>query len=107
MQATTRKDDLATTGRDLGRWGGLILIEEVGHGAYGTVYRAYDPQLDRPVAVKLLRPTSSGSDAGQLASAVLNEGRALARVKHPNVVIVAGPKNMKVKSAFAWNSFAV
>ncbi len=42
---------------ELERWGDLILIEEVGQGSFGTVYRAHDPQLDRPVAVKLLRRT--------------------------------------------------
>ena len=37
----------------------LILIEEVGHGSFGTVYRAHDPKLDRPVALKLLQRTAA------------------------------------------------
>jgi len=73
---------------DLERWGELILIEEVGQGSFGTVYRAHDPQLDRPVAVKLLRRASSTDE--QLASRLLHEGQTLARVHHPNVVTVYG-----------------
>jgi eukaryotic-like serine/threonine-protein kinase len=69
------------------RWGELILLEEIGRGSFGIVYRAHDPRLDRMVAVKLLRP-SSGNE--HLASALLREGRTLARVKHPNVVAVYG-----------------
>src|SRR5262245_34450563 len=71
----------------LGQWGGLVLIEQIGHGSFGTVYRAHDPQLDRPVALKLLRRTSSDE---QLASRLLHEGQTLARVRHPNVVTVYG-----------------
>ena len=70
------------------RWGDLILIEEVGQGSFGTVYRAHDPQLDRPVAVKILRRVSSTEQ--ELASKLLQEGRILARVRHPNVVSVYG-----------------
>ena len=70
-----------------GQWGGLVLIEEVGRGSFGTVYRAHDPQLDRPVAVKLLRPTASDDE---IVSRLLREGQALALVTHENVVKVLG-----------------
>jgi serine/threonine-protein kinase len=73
---------------DLKGWGGLIIIEEVGQGSFGTVYRAHDPRLDRPVALKLLRDTTSGND--RLASRLLKEGRTLARINHDNVVRVYG-----------------
>jgi serine/threonine-protein kinase len=69
------------------RWGDLILLDEIGRGSFGTVYRAHDPRLDRAIAVKLLRP-SSGNE--HLTSALLHEGRTLARVKHPHVVTVYG-----------------
>ena len=71
------------------RWGNLALIEQIGSGAFGTVYRAHDAQLDRPVAVKLLQ-RDPGSSNEQLASRLLTEGRALASVNHPNVVKVYG-----------------
>src|SRR5262249_31091252 len=70
------------------RWGELVLIERVGVGSFGVVYRAYDPQLDRPVAVKLLRRQPSGPHDPAVAAEILREARTLARVRHPNVVTV-------------------
>jgi serine/threonine-protein kinase len=71
-------------------WGELVLIEEVGVGSFGVVYRAYDPQLERPVAVKLLRRASSGPDDSAVVAELLHEARTLAQVRHPNVVTVYG-----------------
>jgi TolB-like protein/tetratricopeptide (TPR) repeat protein len=88
QSSTTRAERPDHVASDLDRWGELILIEEVGQGSFGTVYRAHDPQLDRPVAVKLLRRTFSTDD--QLARRLLHEGRTLARVRHTNVVTVYG-----------------
>lgn len=51
----------------------------------GVVYLAYDPQLDRKVAIKFLRPGSEG-DRGQIR--LLREAQALAKLNHPNVVAV-------------------
>ena len=68
-----------TASAGLGQWGGFLLIEEVGRGSFGTVYRAHDPTLDRPIAVKLLHRHCE-----------LIEGQMLARVVHPNVVTVYG-----------------
>jgi eukaryotic-like serine/threonine-protein kinase len=69
------------------RWGQLEIRTEVGHGTFGTVYRAWDPRLDREVALKLL-PTTHPEQ--ELASAVITEGKLLARIRHPNVVTVYG-----------------
>src|SRR5262249_46352447 len=85
--ATTAKRPTPCGHDDVKRWGNLILIEEVGSGSFGTVYRAHDPELDRPVAVKLLKSASSADDK-RLESWLLHEGQALARVEHPNVVKV-------------------
>jgi serine/threonine protein kinase/tetratricopeptide (TPR) repeat protein len=85
-EETTRGEGPDHPASALGRWGETILIEEVGQGSFGTVYRGYDPQLDRPVAVKLLRRGSSTDE--QLAARLLHEGQTLARVTHPNVVTV-------------------
>ena len=73
-------------------WGPLTIIEKVGRGTYGDVYRARDPKLDRPVALKLLRRREKGADA--LESAVIEEGRLMARVRHPNVVTVYGAERI-------------
>jgi len=69
-------------------WGSLRLLERVGQGAFGDVYRAWDPRLDREVALKLLRRPDSRHDS--VGSLVVDEGRLLARVRHPNVVTVHG-----------------
>jgi serine/threonine-protein kinase len=74
-------------------WGPLTIIEKVGRGTYGDVYRARDPKLDRPVALKLLRRREKGGDA--LESAVIEEGRLMARVRHPNVVTVYGAERIE------------
>ena len=66
-------------------WGPFTLLERVGHGAYGDVYRAWDATLDREVALKLLRHTRRDED-----TPVVEEGRMLARIRHPNVVTVHG-----------------
>lgn len=65
------------------RLGRLVILDRLGSGAMGTVFTAYDPQLDRKVAVKLLRP-----DAGGDAVRVIREARALGKLAHPNVVAV-------------------
>ena len=67
-------------------WGPLRLEKAVGRGAFSQVYRAVDP-LGRHVAVKLLSPRLGGDD---LSARVLDEGRVLASVKHPNIVVVHG-----------------
>jgi Serine/threonine protein kinase len=64
------------------RWGHLELLEEIGRGTYGTVYRAWDTRLAREVALKLLVENESGCS--------LEEARRLARVSHPTVVTVHG-----------------
>ena len=69
-------------------WGSLELIDEIGRGSYGTVWRARDKRLDREVALKLLRP-GRDTDADDRAR-FLDEGRRLARVDHPHVVRVYG-----------------
>jgi serine/threonine-protein kinase len=70
------------------RWARLDLIERIGGGASGEVYRAWDPQLEREVALKLLR--ADEVVANPRTSRILTEGRMLARVQHPNVVTVFG-----------------
>jgi tetratricopeptide (TPR) repeat protein len=83
----TASDAAAQAGTSIDVWGPLRLLELVGRGSFGDVYRAQDPRLDRDVALKLLRARDS-EDAG--ASAVIEEGRLLARVRHPNVVTIHG-----------------
>ena len=68
--------------------GRFTVVERVGQGGMGVVYAAYDPELDRKVALKLL-PWQDGSPATREATArLLREAKAMARVSHPNVVTV-------------------
>jgi len=61
------------------------LVRVIGSGGMGVVWAAYDPDLDREVALKVLR----SDDAGQmLRTRLLREARAMARLKHPNVLTV-------------------
>ena len=61
-----------------------IVLEPIGAGGGGEVYRAYDPDLERPVAVKVLR----GARAADGRAWLLQEARALAKVSHAHVVTV-------------------
>jgi len=65
--------------------GRYSVLSCLGRGGMGVVYKAYDPQLDRNVALKLLRASSSGPGA---SLRLLREARTLAKLKHPNVVAV-------------------
>ncbi|AVP95936.1 hypothetical protein C7S18_01410 [Ahniella affigens] len=62
-------------------WNGLQVTERLGAGSYGDVWRAFDPWLEREVALKLFRGH---------ASAGLDEARRLARLRHHNVLSVLG-----------------
>ncbi len=72
------------------RIGRYVVIDVLGRGGMGIVYRAYDPDLDRRIALKLLRPTASAEDSGATAGRdrLLREAQALAQLAHPNVVSV-------------------
>lgn len=73
-------------------WGHLRLLECVGRGAFGEVYRAWDTRLDREVGLKLLSPDSGAADVR--GSSIIEEGRLLARVRHPNVVTIHGAERI-------------
>lgn len=72
-------------GTSVGRY---LIIERIGEGAMGSVYLAYDPDLDRRVAVKLLRPEHREEQAELYRARLIREAQAMARLAHPNVVSV-------------------
>ncbi|WP_141589765.1 tetratricopeptide repeat protein [Myxococcus sp. AB056] len=84
-EAVPLPDDgpLVTTGTQLSRY---VVQERIGRGAMGEVYAAHDPELDRRVALKLLRP--EGRHLEELRLRLLREAQALARLAHPHVVTV-------------------
>ena len=67
--------------------GRYTVLELLGHGGMGAVYKAYDPQLDRNVALKLLRRVPRDDEQGSEVR-LLREAQMLAQLKHPNVVAV-------------------
>ena len=73
------------------RWQHLVIVERVGGGTFGDVYRARDTHLDREVALKLLRRRVQTE---ALATQILSEGRLLARVAHPNVITIYGAESV-------------
>ena len=73
-------------------WGHLRLIESIGRGTFGEVFRAWDTRLDREVALKLIPAGKPRSSPGE--STLIHEGRLLARVRHPNVVTIYGAEQI-------------
>lgn len=74
---------LLPRGTNLGRY---VLLDPVGRGGMGVVYGAFDPELDRKVAIKFLRGRE-GNAAGTRTQ-LLAEAQAIARLSHPNIVTV-------------------
>jgi formylglycine-generating enzyme required for sulfatase activity/tRNA A-37 threonylcarbamoyl transferase component Bud32 len=72
------------TGARIGRY---VVLEHVGSGAMGVVYSAYDPELDRRIAVKLLK-VQTASAGNRAPARLLREAKAMARLAHPNVIAV-------------------
>ncbi len=74
--------------------GRFQIIEQLGSGLQGTVYKGYDPHLDRLVAIKLLNgspmpgPADGRVSEGRASRHALEEGRNLGRLKHTNVIPV-------------------
>jgi serine/threonine protein kinase len=66
------------------RIGRYIVVDTIGAGAMGTVYAAYDPELARTVALKVVKPHAERRLG--LRMRLLREAQAMARVVHPNVV---------------------
>jgi tRNA A-37 threonylcarbamoyl transferase component Bud32 len=74
------------TGIDLKAVGRFVVRARLGAGAFGTVYRAYDPQLDREVALKV--PNPGVLDSPTRVERFLREAKAAANLRHPHVVPV-------------------
>lgn len=76
-----------------------MVVNRLGAGSVGVVYRAFDPHLERMVAIKLLH---AGQGGEQNQRRLVREARTMARLSHPNVVqiydsgLVEGPERQDV-----------
>ena len=92
MTRSDRTEGRESTGGRALRQGDAVdrftVLEPLGEGGMGVVVAAYDPSLDRKVAIKLLHPDriSTASERGSLR--LLREAQAMARLTHPNVITV-------------------
>jgi eukaryotic-like serine/threonine-protein kinase len=76
-----------SAGTAVGRY---LILDAIGTGGAGYIYSAYDSQLERKVAIKILHAAEGGSSQGRLQGQerLLREAQAMARLNHPNVVAV-------------------
>jgi len=85
----TAHDEAVGTARgELGRGamiGRYVLVSRLGAGGMGVVFAAYDPELDRRIAIKFLHPELGSREASER---LLREAQTMAKLSHPNVVIV-------------------
>lgn len=70
------------------RVGRYLVLGHIGSGGLGDVYAAFDSELDRKVAIKILRPSARDKSLGDPTQRLLREAQALAKLRHPNVVTV-------------------
>ncbi|HLJ87576.1 MAG TPA: serine/threonine-protein kinase [Candidatus Angelobacter sp.] len=70
------------------RIGRYELLNELGRGAMGVVYRAQDPTIGRVVALKTMRLDVHGLDTGEMLRRFRNEARAAGLLNHPNIVTI-------------------
>jgi serine/threonine protein kinase/Tfp pilus assembly protein PilF len=68
--------------------GRFVVLGVLGSGGMGNVYSAYDPHLDRKVAIKLLHAEIARTNAADARTRLLREAQAMAKINHPNVIKV-------------------
>ena len=86
VPAPTPAPAVLPRGATVGRY---VILGLVGQGGMGDVYAAYDPELDRRIALKLLNDGGATSESqARSRGRLLREARSIARLAHPNVVVV-------------------
>lgn len=81
LPGSNARGEAPAKGNHIGRY---VVLGSVGRGAMGVVLAAFDPELDRKIALKLLHSGSSSDGRARLQ----REAQALARLSHPNVIRV-------------------
>jgi serine/threonine protein kinase len=85
---TTVSMQLETTPGDTPKLGRYELLEKIGKGGMGVVYRALDPAIGRVVAIKTILSNAAGGDDSELRARLVRESQAGGRLSHPNIVAV-------------------
>ncbi|MGZ8854165.1 MAG: protein kinase domain-containing protein, partial [Thermoanaerobaculia bacterium] len=80
------------------RVGGYEIVEAIGSGGMGEVYRAHDPRLQRDVAIKVL-PQSSSGDQNAMAR-LQTEARAASALNHPHILTIYDIGQLDASSVF-------
>src|SRR6185436_3922997 len=84
--AETTSNQLHNTTAEQRYIGAYRLTRELGEGAFGLVYQAYQPFLDRQVAIKTLHADLTAE--ARIERQFMDEARTIARLRHPNIVTV-------------------
>ena len=78
----------------------------LGRGAMGLVCRAHDPDIDRPVAIKLiLTDLLAGADRDAYVARFRREAQAAGRCMHPNIVAVHDVAITRATRSSCWNTW--
>jgi len=85
-------------GSQVGRY---LLLDAIGAGGMGVVYSAYDPVLERKLALKLVR--SETPNASEVTERLLREGKSIAQLAHPNIVAVFDMGTTEGRSMWRWS----
>lgn len=83
--AHDREGEPLRRGDNVGRY---TVLERIGSGGMGVVYAAFDPQLDRRVALKVMHAGDDGPSDSAGRARLLREAQAMAKLSHPNVITV-------------------
>lgn len=85
------------------KWGHLQVLEKLGEGGYGEVFRAFDPVLNREVALKLLKPDQLATFHSKL---FIEEAQRIARVRNRHVLAIHGASVYDGRAGF-WSDLIV
>ncbi|MCA3015352.1 MAG: tetratricopeptide repeat protein [Myxococcaceae bacterium] len=78
----------AGDGARLERVGRYVVLDQLGAGGMGRVHAAFDPVLERKLAIKLVKAGRAGGAGEELQARLLREGKAIAQLNHPNIVAI-------------------
>ena len=86
------------------RFGSYSILEKLGQGGMGEVYKAEDTRLKRLVAIKVIRHDKTSIDQGKIR--FLQEARAASALNHPNIVQIHEMNSQEGEDFIVWNMCA-